>query len=196
MNDLTQTNHQDKTLRVLDILAEHPSLSQREIAQHAGISLGLVNLIIKRLVCTGYIKASNFTACKAEYMVTPKGLQEKSIRTYSYLLKTIKTFRKIHQQIKALVQRLTQEGHRFFALRGHSELTDLIVLSIRDLGQQDIHYRYLQNEESPGPGEFVLDCRMDGIPGSYGVSVLENLLGLTDGNENMAEKGLAPALKN
>jgi DNA-binding MarR family transcriptional regulator len=169
-----------KTVRVLDVLAQHPNLSQRELAQRAGISLGLANLIIKRLNQTGHIKIANITARKVEYILTPKGLQEKSSRSIQYLLKTIRTFQTIHQRVDQLVQRLVQEGHTQFALQGLSEVADLFELSFKKIKGANVHYRRLADGEIPEAEELVLDCRIDGTSGPWGVSVLNDLLALTE----------------
>ena len=42
----------EKSFRLLEILSQDKELSQRELAQRADLSLGMVNLILKRLVRT------------------------------------------------------------------------------------------------------------------------------------------------
>ena len=81
---MTQTErlHPIRSLKILDLITEAPRLSQRDIASQSGLSLGLVNLTLKRLLQTGHIKVSNLNKKKVEYIVTPKGFFEKANHSY------------------------------------------------------------------------------------------------------------------
>ena len=48
-------------LQLLRILEANPSVSQRELSEHLGISLGKPNYCLKALVNRGLIKAKNFS---------------------------------------------------------------------------------------------------------------------------------------
>jgi DNA-binding Lrp family transcriptional regulator len=50
----------DKAFEVLDTLDRQPIINQRQLAQHAGISLGQVNYILKSLLGKGFVKVGNF----------------------------------------------------------------------------------------------------------------------------------------
>ena len=50
----------DLHFRILHLLEENPDISQREIAQKLGISLGGINYCLKALIAIGYIKILNF----------------------------------------------------------------------------------------------------------------------------------------
>ena len=50
----------DVHFRVLHLLEEEPNLTQRELAEKLGISLGGVNYCLKSLIDIGHIKAGNF----------------------------------------------------------------------------------------------------------------------------------------
>jgi DNA-binding Lrp family transcriptional regulator len=47
-------------LRILRILEEAPQISQRQLAERLGASLGKTNYLLKALLDKGYIKAGNF----------------------------------------------------------------------------------------------------------------------------------------
>ncbi len=51
----------DVHFRVLHLLEEEPSLTQRELAEKLGISLGGVNYCLKSLIDIGHIKSGNFS---------------------------------------------------------------------------------------------------------------------------------------
>jgi len=72
----------DNAFVVLDALDRQPIANQRQLAQHAGISLGQVNYILKSLLDKGLVKAGNFRKSPRKigyaYLLTPKGIQAKS----------------------------------------------------------------------------------------------------------------------
>ena len=51
---------------------------QRTLATRTGISLGMTNIIIKKLIKKGYIKAKQLNQKKIQYILTPKGFTEKA----------------------------------------------------------------------------------------------------------------------
>ena len=52
--------HSEKTFQILDTLDRQEISTQRQLAEHAGISLGQVNYIIKSLLEKGLVKIGNF----------------------------------------------------------------------------------------------------------------------------------------
>ena len=70
-------------------LEQNPNLTQRELAEILGISLGKVNYCINALIKKGWVKARNFQKSKNKlgyaYLLTAKGLDEKSRITLKYL---------------------------------------------------------------------------------------------------------------
>jgi EPS-associated MarR family transcriptional regulator len=68
--------------KVLKFLQDNPNISQRELAEILGISLGRTNYFLQALVKKGFIKARNFKNSKNKlsyaYLLTPQGIQEKA----------------------------------------------------------------------------------------------------------------------
>ena len=76
-------------LRILRILEEAPQISQRQLAERLGASLGKTNYLLKALLDKGYIKAGNFLRAadklKYVYLLTPEGIHAKLRLTRDYL---------------------------------------------------------------------------------------------------------------
>jgi len=81
----------DVHFRVLHLLEQEPELTQRELAQKLGISLGGVNFCLKALIDIGHIKAGNFSQNPNKsvylYLLTLQGIylcvkELKSIRRH------------------------------------------------------------------------------------------------------------------
>jgi DNA-binding MarR family transcriptional regulator len=100
---MNKLKEEEKVHRVLEIIASYPGLSQRDVASHSGLSLGLVNLIVKRLIRTGHIKMSGLNSRKVQYILTPKGLVAKAKRTYLYMMSTVRTFFEYQRRMEQLI---------------------------------------------------------------------------------------------
>lgn len=76
-------------LKVLHLVHNNPEISQRGIAKKMGFSLGKVNYCIKALTEIGFIKLQNFSQSDQKigylYVLTPKGIKEKTILTKQFL---------------------------------------------------------------------------------------------------------------
>jgi len=95
--------------RMLRYLEEHPQASQRELAQHLGVSVGKVNYCLQALIAKGLVKMRNFQGSRRKlayaYYLTPRGIEEKVNVTYRFLrLKTAE-----YDAISAEIDRLTNE---------------------------------------------------------------------------------------
>ncbi len=78
-------------LKVLDAVAVSPN-NQRSIAKHADLSLGMVNLILKRFIQMGYIRIKNLNGRRLNYLLTPKGMYEKSRQSCHYIQRILSAF--------------------------------------------------------------------------------------------------------
>jgi len=94
------------TYKFLKIIENEPHLSQREIAQKMGVSLGKTNYCLKALLDKGFIKVRNFYKNKKKkayiYFLTPNGIEEKAQVTYRFLQRKIKEYDDIKVEIESL----------------------------------------------------------------------------------------------
>ena len=93
-------------LRVLRALEANPELSQRQLAQELGVSLGGVNYALKALIERGFVKADNFRKSGAKaaylYVLTPKGIAEKSSLATAFLGRKLEEYEVLRHEIEAL----------------------------------------------------------------------------------------------
>ena len=96
-------------LKLLRHLAENPQVSQRELAEHLGVSLGKTNYCLGALVDKGLIKARNFknNANKRAYLylLTPNGLRAKAEISLHFLQRKIEE----HEALRAEIEELRNE---------------------------------------------------------------------------------------
>ena len=114
MNDVLE--HSDKALstgarnelrlRVLRALEANPELSQRQLAAELGVSLGGVNYALKALIGRGFVKADNFRKSGSKvaylYVLTPKGLAEKSSLATAFLGRKLEEYEVLRQESESL----------------------------------------------------------------------------------------------
>lgn len=96
---------------LLKLLQDNPELTQRELAEAAGVSLGKVNYCLKALIAKGLIKAANFRNNPNKkayaYLLTPKGIEEKAHITLRFLQRKREEYESIKAEI-AVLQREVQ----------------------------------------------------------------------------------------
>ncbi len=96
----------DLQFRVMRLLEANPQMNQRELSKSLCVSLGGVNYCLNALVAKGSIKIKNFRNNKNKwvyaYLLTPKGLAEKTSLTGSFLKKKIREYQLLKEEIEAL----------------------------------------------------------------------------------------------
>lgn len=99
-------NKKDIRLDLIRMIELNPQYSQRELSKEMGVSLGKVNYCIKKLADKGLIKITNFKQNPNKvgyaYLLTPKGIEEKTRLTFSFLKRKIKEYEILKEEIKKL----------------------------------------------------------------------------------------------
>ena len=97
---------EDTPFRVMRLLQENPDLTQRELADRLGLSLGALNYCLRALVEKGMVKMQNFSGSKNKfgyvYVLTPTGLAERARLTQRFLQRKLVEFEALKAEIDAL----------------------------------------------------------------------------------------------
>jgi EPS-associated MarR family transcriptional regulator len=103
---------EDTHFHVLRLLKENPHLSQRELAEVLGVSVGKANYCLKALLDKGLIKVQNFrnsdNKLRYAYLLTPEGLLEKAALTARFLQRKISEYNRLRAEIEALKREVGQ----------------------------------------------------------------------------------------
>ena len=90
-------------LDLMHIIQKDGKASQRLISQNSGFSIGKVNYCLKALVDIGFIKIHNFKNSNNKlnyaYILTPKGIQEKTVITKQFIIKKKQEYDKLNSYI-------------------------------------------------------------------------------------------------
>ena len=91
-------------LNVLRKISDKPKISQRKLASKLGFSLGKLNYCLKALKEKGLIKIHNFKNNKNKlgyaYLLSPKGISEKTRITISYMKLKMKEYDELKSELK------------------------------------------------------------------------------------------------
>ncbi len=102
-------------INMLEVIQQHEYISQRDLSHEVGISLGMVNLLLKKFAKTGLVKMERLNGNKVKYMLTPSGFAYLSKKTVDYIARSYQAVLKIQQ-------------HMLSVLREHYSLEDTVVI--------------------------------------------------------------------
>lgn len=131
---------------VLTYLKENEIATQRKISKRTGLSLGAVNILLKKMVRKGLVKVEKLSARSMRYILTPRSMQEKSSLTYQYIRKSYKQILKINHILDDIIRQWEPDKNGFpVVLYGPAD--EIRKILTRHLSYNDVSYE-LYNETS------------------------------------------------
>ena len=90
-------------LNIMRKIQNRPELSQRQLAQELGFSLGKINYCLNALKIKGLIKISNFKKNNNKlnyfYILTPKGFIKKTNLTLKFMKLKMNEYDELHKEL-------------------------------------------------------------------------------------------------
>ena len=111
--------------QILDEIDRNPSISQRQLSDNLGVSIGIVNWHMKRFVTKGLVKLQTAPVRRYLYYLTPAGFAEKARLTAEYLKASFSIFRRGRLQYEALFGICAASRWENVLFLGDSELVEL-----------------------------------------------------------------------
>lgn len=135
---------QEKELEILEnIYNNQDSVRQRDLAKIVGLSLGMTNSILKRLVKRGWLTVRKVNNRNIRYAVSPDGIDAITRKSYRYFKRTIKNVVFYREAINDIVKDIKKRGFNGLMVIGTSDL-DFIVQHFCVTH----HVDYVKDEES------------------------------------------------
>jgi DNA-binding MarR family transcriptional regulator len=133
--------------QILTHLQENEITSQRIIAQRTGLSLGAVNILIKKMARKGLVKIEKLNSRNMRYILTPKGLQEKASLTYSYIRQSYRQLLKIHQVLDELIAAKApfSNGETIKLAGPMDEICEILT---QHLKEKNISHQHIDDQQS------------------------------------------------
>lgn len=92
--------------RLLKLIEASPEMSQRDLADAMGVSLGKVNYCLRAVIDRGLVKVKNFKTNPNKrvyaYYLTPKGMEEKTRVTARFLRRKMNEYEELKRVIAQL----------------------------------------------------------------------------------------------
>jgi EPS-associated MarR family transcriptional regulator len=108
MISLHRQIQEDTYFKLMRIQQENPDLTQRELTQKLGLSLGGLNYSLKALIYMGWVKMQNFQNSKNKFkyvfFLTPQGIAERVAMTSRFLGRKMQEYEALMTEIKSLRQ--------------------------------------------------------------------------------------------
>jgi DNA-binding MarR family transcriptional regulator len=121
-----------RTLKILEAIDAQEAPSQRDMAEALNISLGLINSFVRRLAKKGYFKVTHLPRNRVRYILTPKGMAEKTRLTYAYIQYSYRFYRDARHKTRRLFQQMRTEGLHRVAFFGAGDLAEIAYLSLQE----------------------------------------------------------------
>lgn len=116
-------------LEFLTAIERGEVVTQITLTKQIGISIGLVNALLKRGVRNGYVRARKAPFRRYAYYVTPKGFSEKCRLVAEYLESSLAFFRSARSQYTDLFECARKAGMSQLVLVGAGELAEIAILA-------------------------------------------------------------------
>ena len=105
--------NQELQYRALKILEQQSDLTQRQLAEELGVSLGKTHYLVKSLIDVGWVKLENFQSSENKwgyaYLLTPMGIVEKAAITVRFLSRKQQEHKLLQEEIIQLQEEVRQQ---------------------------------------------------------------------------------------
>lgn len=96
----------ERHLKALRLLEQNPEMTQRELAEALGVSVGAANYCLKALVGKGWVKLENFQKNPKKlgylYLLTPMGIAARAQLTAKFLQRKMAEYEALRAEIDQL----------------------------------------------------------------------------------------------
>ena len=150
-------------INMLEIIQRHDYISQRDISNEVGISLGMVNILLKKFVKTGLIKAERLDGNKVKYMLTPSGFTYLSKKTIDFVARSYQAVIKIQNHMSQVIEQNYSEHEQVVILGIRDEIGEILEGILKKRGNPYIwvidtvnHPKFIQWQDPQGDGIYIL----------------------------------------
>ncbi len=131
-NEKVLKKMQDVEVLILEELKKNPDITQRDLSEKTGLSLGMVNMLLKKFVKKGFVKLERLNSRSFRYILTAEGFKEKSKKTIEYIKRYYSKALVIKQNVGRIIQ--ANGMNRTYILFGKDEeMKEIIQGILREL---------------------------------------------------------------
>lgn len=169
----------EREFELVNIVGAQLAANQRDLSRQMKMSLGMTNMLLRRLITKGYIRITQLNQKKVQYILTPKGFTEKMRKSVKYTLKTIDSIGLVRRSLAVILQSAYGSGTRKFYILGGSDLAGLIEITVDEQFGAGVELVRVEALDTSMHDGIVLICREDVFVEGFGslrmVNVIEEL---------------------
>ncbi len=167
--EMTRKNHMEFSKRefeILDVLDNQVITTQRQLSEFAGISLGLVNYVIKSLLEKGLVKLGDFRKNPRKisyaYLLTPKEIDTKSKLAVKFVTTKLRVYHSLRNRLARRLNAVEKKGHVRIMFVGPKMVNEFLGSIIKENNLDLLLVGCCQNRKD------LKDCK----PETYDVALL------------------------
>ena len=165
--------------RVLSHLQENEITTQRNISKRTGLSLGAVNLLLKKMARKGLVKVEKLNARTVRYILTPKGIKEKTRLTYNFVRSSYRQILNITDAVETLLKDNYNPNNNKILLYGPAdEVEQILFNTLNGINIKPVIKRPGEDNFVPEPQDLVLTWRYEDEEDLTGSGRVYNILNL------------------
>ena len=150
-HDTRKENEASRELAVLSEVSQSSDMTQRELANRVGLSLGVTNLLLQSLVRKGYLRMRRAGWRRWLYALTPSGVARKLSLTTAYVSRFLGQYRQVRAYLGEQLDPASLDGGRRVAVYGTGDMVRLVHLVLSELGLSEVDV-------------YVPDAQVDSLP--------------------------------
>lgn len=132
-------------MSVLEVISKYDEISQRDISNRVGISLGMVNLLIHKFVKVGLVKVESLNGKKVKYILTPNGFSFLTKKTVDYISRSYSAVLKVKAHMGEILQKHYIDGEIVLIYGANDEIYDVLLEVLKS---RDVAYKTIENYEN------------------------------------------------
>lgn len=141
-----------KELQILSEVERTAEVTQRQLSQRVGISLGLTNALFRNLVKKGYVRGVEASWKRWVYALTPKGFTHKIQLTFRYISRVLDHYQQVRQTLRVEMESLAFHEESRVAIYGTGDFAELVYIGLKDFGITEID---IFSSDSPNGRTFL-----------------------------------------
>ena len=149
----------EREFELINIVGAEIGANQRRLSRLMDLSLGMTNMLIRRLIAKGFIRIEQLNKRKVQYILTPQGFAEKMRKSVKYTLKTINSIGLIKIRVQQILIELYKDGVRDFLIVGKSDLSILIEMAAKDVPLKDCTFSIVEEIPQTAINGTLLLCK-------------------------------------
>lgn len=149
----------EREFELINIVGGEIGANQRRLSRLMDLSLGMTNMLIRRLIAKGFIRIEQLDKRKVQYILTPQGFAEKMRKSVKYTLKTINSIGLIKTRVQKILLALHKNGVRDFFIVGKSDLSILIEMAAKDIPLKGCSFSFVDEIPQASMNGTLLICK-------------------------------------